>query len=287
MFSKIYPKISIKSGFTLLELLVVIAIIGLLSAVVVASLNSSRTKANIAAGKQLDSTLGRSLGDQLLGTWFFDDCSGAAAKDSSGNNWTSTIIGSTIWDVDTPYNRGCSIRFSSGSYVQIDTNVGSTFSVQPNTARTFSAWFKSIGTTGTNQTIIWKNGGCVGWDVVLRNTGNVFGTFTTPGCGGSQSYSVTSTGTYNDGNWHQVAISVDRINGVLTLYIDGKSIGSTGLDTTSTGSGGSFLVGNDWDFTQYFDGNIDEVRAYGSVLSLAQINRLYQEGVSTHFLAKN
>lgn len=272
-----------KKGFTLIEVLVVIAIIGILSSVVFAAVGSQREAARIAAGKKFDAELKHSIGSEMLGWWPLDECSGTVAKDASGFAVPATLTGAVTWDTDTPFGSGCSLAFAASSYTTAG-GAGGNLAVPLGGARTFSAWFRSNGANGANQTILWKHGCGIGWYILLYANGRAGGNFSTgTGCSGLTNDAVTSYESFMDGRWHFIAFGIDRINGKLTLYVDGKVVATNTANTTGNAvDSSSFKIGNQWDFTSYFNGSIDDARAYGTSLGVAEIEKLYAEGYARH-----
>jgi len=151
-------------GFTLIELLVVIAIIGILSAVVLASLNSARTKGVDAAVKSNLATI------QTQAELYYDDNSnsygttavtlGACPLAGSGNlfanatirsaiqNATSTLGGNTIF---------CQVLTAPSAYMVYaqlkDTSNGTRYYCVDSLGR--------ATTTGTVPTAITASGGAI------------------------------------------------------------------------------------------------------------------------------
>jgi prepilin-type N-terminal cleavage/methylation domain-containing protein len=81
-----------RSGFTLIELLVVVGIIALISSVVLASLNSARDKARVAATKQTLSQIHRAMGMLAVdtGVWPFGKTIGAVESGNNNERWDLT-----------------------------------------------------------------------------------------------------------------------------------------------------------------------------------------------------
>ncbi|MGX1911878.1 exo-alpha-sialidase [Streptomyces phaeochromogenes] len=139
---------------------------------------------------------------------------------------------------------------------------------------TASLWFRYTATTG-EQPLLWMGGvGGTQPQVWLRGepaSGRIQGLITVrDGASAPRSASVRTTGAYNDGQWHHLALR--RGAGQLTLFIDGTSIGTADVPGSVSRNGPFGVhVGQKLDSRAHFTGAIDDVRVYDRALSDAEL----------------
>lgn len=91
---------------------------------------------------------------------------------------------------------------------------------------------------------------------------------------------VSSSNTYDDGNWHHMVGTWD-VNSGLKLYVDGLLVDSSS-DTTFRGTSTNPNIGREAGTNRdYFGGKISSLRVYDRVLSESEIQRLYNKRSAT------
>jgi len=130
-------------AFTLIELLVAVSIIGLLSSLVLASVNKARDDAKTKAALQFATQNDRIMGDEAIGMWNFEEGSGTTVRDVSGWGNHGTISGATF-TTDT-YNAGVSKYALSFDGVNDVVAVGTGNRYFPLPLFSMSAWVKTSG----------------------------------------------------------------------------------------------------------------------------------------------
>jgi len=194
-----------------------------------------------------------------LGLWEFDEGSGSAALDSSGNTNHGTVQGAS-W-VSRSEGSALSFRGRSSDYVMVPHNaslaIASPFYVE--------AWIRARGTNHYGAIVDkhqWLgNGRAAGFTLYLTGGQLRFGTY----CGTRGDSDLFAPGELRDNVWHHVMRGWDGAS--IYVFVDGNLAAEApwthppALSTANLGIG-KRLGG--WGGTLDFEGEIDLVRLYGS-----------------------
>ncbi|MCE7989828.1 MAG: hypothetical protein DYG89_52445, partial [Caldilinea sp. CFX5] len=163
------------------------------------------------------------------------------------------------------------LSFNSNQYLRVPNNATLAFDA----ARSFTwlTWVK----TAVGSPIMRKGLGGSS-DLLLSitsDTGRL-----RMGFGNPTANTLTATGPdLRDNQWHQVAVTLDRLTNVATLYVDGTARGSGGFT-------GSFVTTDDLfigsgNFAGY-NGALDNLRIYHSALGADTISALYNRTLQAY-----
>lgn len=251
-----------KSGFTLIELMVVVAMIGLMSTLSIVSFSTSREKARIATAQTSAKMYYDSLGDESIGVWNFDECSGTSLTDMSGQKHIATMQSGISWSTDTNKNNGCSMKFNgSGGYI----DGGGLWNFNYNNFAA-SAWFK---TSNNNEQVILTSGNN---DVLEMHNGHMHMDMIIDS-------SPEGAKLVSDNKWHFALVTGDNTS--IRIYLDGSNKPEVTMDSYPDAYSGQIYIGR-CASGYYFNGLIDDVRIYQRSLTAKEIQTIYASQRSSH-----
>ena len=274
-----------QKGFTLIELLVVISIIGLLSSIVMASINSARDRAVIASAMRFSFSLHNAIGSDLVGWWNLEEGpSGGTVNDLSGFNRHGDAV-NVSWSTDTFHNNSLWSLDLDGlnGYVRISNDDMPSSVFQEGFS--ISAWIKPRSLGGSQASggfyygrIVDKAGGV--------NPTNGFRFSMVDGNRLSFQANQSGSGAQTPANsismdkWTHVLVTLSE-DGSVSFYINGIERNSTGPSSaraaqniiTASNLGIGANVNNPNSTT--FDGLIDDVRIYTKALTTFDAHSIY------------
>lgn len=213
-----------------------------------------------------------------LSSWSFNETDGAQAVDSiAGNNGVGAGDSLPGPSVEVPYmdrgNTG-SMLFSGENYFKMANTLSGDFSI--------CAWVKTSSGGYTNH---WESApiahsevGGVGYDYGFGING--YGKLAFGNGGllegiGFTDTTIAGNTVINDNLWHHTCVTRNNSNGQVDLYVDGKL---DGTGTTGTGlltANSEVWVGDGQDGNAEYQGLIDELSFYSTVLGAADVEEIF------------
>ena len=122
--------------------------------------------------------------------------------------------------------------------------------------------------------------------LLYHNSGSTYNVGLLRTFGGTYYYNSPNTaiqGTFNVGQYYNVIVTYQSSNKLVNGYLNGNSIGSYTLNTTGSGAAGAIALGTYNGTTSYsFDGSLDQVRIFNTVLTQSHVTTLAR-GIATSY----
>jgi prepilin-type N-terminal cleavage/methylation domain-containing protein len=302
-------KTKLKLAFTLIELLVVIAIIGILSGLIIVTMNGMTNGANIAKAQVFSNSLRNSLLMSIVSEWKFDEIN-TSTTTTTPDSWSSGNIGTLkqngyagvcdsthcpqLQETDCVFEK-CLFFDGSNDYVNVGT-MGDWGSTRNNNF-TLSTWVK-LNANNSIMTIMGCGDSTNGRNsltlrINTRATLTLLAGSVRIGLASDESTLKVLTGATNANNvpvglWTYIVATVVPSANNIVIYINGipKSI-TYGTQTTpaifanfsnffALGSNNS-PIGTE----EYFNGSIDDVRIFNSAIPSSQVRQNYYSGLNS------
>lgn len=199
----------------------------------------------------------------LVGWWRMN----GNTQDSSGNAYhgTATALTATTGQNGVA-NSAYTFSLASSSRIALPDAAA----IVGNNPYTISAWFKS-SSAGMNGIIGWGTWGTSSTVTALR--------LASPPVGLSHYWwdndQVVSFADVANNQWHHVVASSD--GAYQRLYADGNLIGTRTPSATHNASATSVAIGRT-NASEYFNGQLDDVRVYNRAINQTEISTLYSAG---------
>ena len=269
-----------KTAFTLIELLVVIAIVGILSGLIVVTMNGVTAKANIAKSQVFSNSLRNALMMNLVSEWKFHgsgildggDATTVYTQDTWGTNHGSSITGTLKVYSGNNCIAGSCLYFDGSSYISGGSNL-----IPSQAFYTIEGWIKipSSVTGNSNRYLInLSNGeGAPGFSPC-------FWTAYKPLVYLNSSNYKYGASDLRDDKWHHIVFVVigsamaDVANS--RVYVDGKLEGTGSVSNSNSPvlPTGSFRIGT------YYTGYMDGIRVYKEIMPASIIKDQYYIGLN-------
>lgn len=201
-------------------------------------------------------------------------------KDNATNNWgkiyETSASGDTALEVSTPsFANTKSLDFDG---VDDYVNCGNDSSLNPSSNVSVSMWFKGSNVSDL-QYLFSKLFYRLSIKPVSGGTQLIWEVYYT----GSQLTKITLNTNFADGNWHHVVATYESGASLgQKLYVDGQLLGEINSQTQINTSTFPFLIGGFLTSSIVgFEGLIDEVGFFNTVLSSSDVTNIYNSGTPT------